>query len=232
MNPNNPYTPQNIQPSSPGPNQNYVPISAKLPEKPTGRKSQKESIGSILSTVAILVAAPIFAILLTMFVFQSYEVDGPSIEAMLDNHDRLIVLKLPRTVAKITRKPYIPNRYDIIIFNTSAVHILGEGEKTQLIKRVIGLPGERVVVKDGNVLVFNDEHPEGFNPDEGTKFEENLPDTTTGDVDTVVGENEIFVMGDNRVNSTDSRIIGPVPASDIVGRLVIRMFPLHDAQIF
>ena len=41
MNPNNPYTPQNIQPSSPGPNQNYVPISAKLPEKPTGRKSQK-----------------------------------------------------------------------------------------------------------------------------------------------------------------------------------------------
>ncbi len=227
MEPTQPTSPQTTPAAQP----EYVAISPHLPEQ-TPPKPQRESSGSILSTIGILIAAPIVALLLTAFVFQSYEVDGPSMEATLENHDRLLVLKLPRTFARITQKPYIPNRHDIIIFNTTAVHVLGEGEKSQLIKRVIGLPGERVVVKDGHVSVYNSEHPAGFDPDEGTNYQQNLPDVTTGDVDITVPKNELFVMGDNRVNSTDSRIIGTVPASDVVGKLVFRIFPLSDAQVF
>lgn len=212
--------------------QQYIGVTGRLPDTMVTGKPPKESSSSIFSTIAILVAAPIVAVLLTMFVFQSYEVDGPSMEATLENRDRLIVLKLPRTISKITRKPYIPNRYDIIIFNTNQVHILGDGEKTQLIKRVIALPGERIVVKDGSVTVYNTEHPDGFAPDYDTNYADNLPGTTTGNVDTIVGQNEVFVLGDNRVNSTDSRIIGAIPAQDIVGKLSLRMFPIRDAQIF
>ena len=209
----------------------YVGITAELPDQQP-EPPARESKGSIISTIGILIAAPLVALLLTAFVFQSYEVDGPSMEATLDNHDRLLVLKLPRTFAKLTGQNYIPKRYDVIIFNTSAVHALGEGEKTQLIKRVIGLPGERVVVKNGEVTLYNTQHPKGYKVDDFTNYKANLPEITTGEVDITVPNNEIFVMGDNRVNSTDSRIIGPIPAGDIVGKLVFRIYPLHDAQIF
>ena len=222
-----PHASQTTPPASP----QFVGITAELPDElPPPPKS--ESTSSILSTIGILIAAPIVALLLTAFVFQSYEVDGPSMETTLENHDRLLVLKLPRTFAKITHKTYIPHRYDIIIFNTTAVHALGEGDKTQLIKRVIGLPGERVVVSNGEVTVYNTAHPGGFKVDDGTNYKANLPEVTTGDVDVTVPYNEVFVMGDNRVNSTDSRIIGTIPAKDIVGKLVFRIYPLHDAQVF
>jgi signal peptidase I len=99
-----------------------------------------------------LIAAPIIAIFLTTFIFQSYEVDGPSMETTLENHDRLIVLKVPKTIARLTNSHYIPNRNDIIIFKTSAIQdgSLDDGSEKQLVKRVIGLPGDRVVVKNGS----------------------------------------------------------------------------------
>src|SRR6266702_4799807 len=84
--------------------------SARLPEP-----QQKKSDGwkSALSTIFILIAAPLVALALTAFVFQSYEVDGPSMQSTLQNHDRLIVLKVPRTIARITGHDFIPNRGDV-----------------------------------------------------------------------------------------------------------------------
>lgn len=225
--PTQPQAEPQVQPPAP----QYVGITAELPEEQP-EPPKHEAASSILSTIGILIAAPLVALMLTAFVFQSYEVDGPSMEATLDNHDRLLVLKLPRTFAKITHKDYIPDRYDVVIFNTTAVHMLGEGEKTQLIKRVVGLPGERVLVKDGTVTVYNKTHPEGYKVDDNTDYQKNLPDITTGDVDMTVPAGEVFVLGDNRVNSTDSRIIGTVPAKDLVGKLVFRIYPLRDAQVF
>ncbi len=187
----------------------------------------KERLRSIISTVAIIVIAPLIALSLTAYVFQSYEVDGPSMETTLQHQDRLIVYKTPRTVARITHHPYIPHRGDIIIFNTSEVG----GEEKQLIKRVIGLPGEKVVVKDGTVTVYNKEHPQGFEPDNTLPYGKVIV-TTPGEYTGVIGENEVFVMGDNRNNSLDSRIIGPVPVQDIVGKLVLRLFPFGKAQKF
>lgn len=208
-----------------------LPIAARLPDSPPP-DTKKDGLKSLLGTLAIIIAAPIVALFLTLYVFQSYEVDGPSMETTLDNHDRLLVLKLPHTIAKLSGKDYIPNRGDIIIFNTSAIRDgASDTGKKQLIKRVVGLPGDRVVVNDGVVTLYNSENPEGYNPDKAGGWRDAIT-TTPGNVDTVVGEGEVFVFGDNRTNSTDSRAIGTIPSNDIIGKLIFRIFPISNAEIF
>ena len=96
---------------------------------------------------------------------------------------------------------------------------------------MIGLPGERVVVKDGVITVYNKEHPEGFQPDKVLPYGKNIPETT-GDVNVVVGEHQVFVSGDNRPDSLDSRAFGPINADQIVGKLVVRVFPVSQAKTF
>jgi len=187
---------------------------------------------SITSTAVVFLAAPLLALFLTAFVFQSYQVDGPSMQETLHNNDRLIVLKLSRTIARVTHRTYMPKRYDIIIFNSESILDPLSGKSKQLIKRVIALPGERVIVQDNKVVVINKEHPEGFSPDSGQDYQKNLPPVSPGDVNLTVPDDQVFVMGDNRINSEDSRYFGPVPAHDIVGRLVLRIFPIGNAKSF
>lgn len=223
-----PQTPQNVPGLSPSPS---------MPNDPQGPtvgapKNKGEGWKSVLSTLAILIAAPLVALGLTTFVFQSYEVDGPSMMTTLSDHDRLIVLKAPRTLASITHKDYVPKRGNIIIFKQSGLQQYGDpSAEKQLIKRVIGVPGDHVVVKDGKITIYNAEHPDGFNPDEGSKWQ-NAIITTPGNVDVVIKEGEVFACGDNRTNSYDSRMLGPISAEHIVGKLVLRVFPLSQADTF
>lgn len=200
--------------------------------KDTEKKDDKlHAVRNIISTVVLFLAAPLLALFLIVFVIQSYEVDGPSMQETLHNKDLLIVNKLDHTFSKITRRDYIPPRYTIIIFSRDESGGLGGNSVRQLVKRVIGLPGERVVVKDGTVTVYNQEHPEGFNPDKDQNYSKTIQ-TTPGEVDFTVQPGEIFVMGDNRTNSLDSRYFGPIESKDIVGKLSLRIFPLNKAQSF
>jgi signal peptidase I len=192
---------------------------------------KKEGWSSVLSTVAVLLIAPLVALFLTAFVFQSYQVDGPSMETTLYNNDRLLVWKVPKTWARITGSNYIPNRGDVVIFVERSVSSYGQNPDKQLIKRVIALPGERVVVKDDKVTVYNAQNPKGFQPDKTLPYGEVIKETS-GDVDTVVPKNQVYVMGDNRSNSLDSRAFGPVSATDIVGKLVVRVWPIGDMKAF
>lgn len=194
------------------------------------RSSLREGWESIGATIVILALAPLTAFLLTLFVFQSYQVDGPSMETTLQHSDRLIVFKLPRTIARITGNEYIPKRGDIVVFHRNSVQDYGSSDK-QLIKRVIALPGERVIVKDGVLTVFNNEHPKGFRPDAEMEYGKVVGETQ-GLVDLTVDENEVFVAGDNRGNSMDSRNFGPINVDEIVGKLSYRIFPLDKAQSF
>lgn len=197
-------------------------------EKPKAKQSNSKK--DILSTLSILIIAPIIAILLTVFVFQSYEVDGPSMERTLQHKDRLIVTKTGKTWANITRNDYIPKRYEIIVFNSTDQNNY-EIQQKQLIKRVIGLPGDKVVIKNGEVTIYNEARPEGFKPDkEGP--EAAVITTTEGDMEQIVKEGEVFVLGDNRANSLDSRAFGPVLSKDIVGHLSARIYPFNSIQKF
>ena len=194
----------------------------------TPEKKRGEGWRGSLSSILILLAAPVVAIFLTAFVFQSYQVDGESMETTLQNHDRLIVWKMGRTWAKITGHAYVPKRGDVVVFTPKG--LLG-GENKQLIKRVIGLPGDRVVVKDGIVTVYNSQHPDGFVPDQTLPYGKVIP-TTFDDQDVTVPGDSVFLMGDNRSNSLDSRAFGPVPLNDIAGKLVLRILPLGKAERF
>lgn len=182
-----------------------------------------------LPTTLILAAALILAFTLKAYIIQPYVVDGQSMETTLQDHDRLLVDKLPQTFAHISGHAYIPNRGDIIVFNQA--NLPGYSGPKQLIKRVIGLPGDHVVIKDGQITIFNQDNPKGFNPDTSGDYIVEAP-STTGNTDLILGASQIFVCGDNRANSEDSRYFGPIKSSSIVGKLVLRIFPLSSAERF
>jgi signal peptidase I len=214
------------------PEYNPKPLPPEQESKSRLKSNRRDGIKSILSTVLILLIAPILAIFITSFVFQSYEVDGPSMEPTLQDKDRLIVWKTGRSWARVTNNDYIPERTSVIVFVKRGLFDFNSGKEKQLIKRVIGIPGDRVVVKDGKVTVYNSEHPNGFNPDDFYDYGKDLTDITEGNVDITVGSGEVFVMGDNRANSLDSREFGAIPAHDIVGTLSSRILPLSQAKKF
>lgn len=195
--------------------------------------SKRETIREIVSTIGVLLAALMVAFGLIAWVFQSYEVDGPSMESTLNNRDRLIVWKVPRTIARITGDPYIPKRGEVIIFVESGITEFGSSNSKQLIKRVVGLPGDRVVVRDGVITIYNDKNPDGFNPDKRLPFGAVIPESSDArDIDVVLEENQIFVCGDNRPNSLDSRTFGPIDADQVVGKLSLRLLPVSQIEKF
>ena len=231
MTPNNNPQSQSVEPIQQSPQ----PAPAPAPARPPRHQARRHSEGwsNVVSTVVVLLLAPVIALFLTAFVFQSYQVDGPSMETTLHNNDRLIVWKVPKTWAKLTGGVYIPNRGDVVIFTDRALANFGQDPNKQLIKRVIALPGERVVISNGTVTVYNDDNPNGFKPDETLPYGDMavIPETP-GDVDTVVPENAVFMLGDNRPNSLDSSEFGPVDAHNIVGKLVMRVLPINKVKAF
>jgi signal peptidase I len=207
-------------------------VTSEAPKQP--QRSTGSRIGSTLSTIGILLLAPIIAILLTMFVFQSYQVDGPSMENTLHNNDRLIVWKLPRTWARITGHQYVPKRGDVVIVTESGLSNYGDTQDTkQLVKRVIGLPGDHIVIKNGVITVYNKEHPNGFQPDATLPYGANgaIPSTDNNE-DLTLAKDELFICGDNRGDSLDSRIFGPIKTNQVIGKLAVRIFPINQVKKF
>jgi signal peptidase I len=187
----------------------------------------------LLSTIAILLTSLAVAIFIIVFVFRSYQVDGPSMENTLHNGDKLIIWKVPRTWARITGHDYIPKRGDIVVFTESGLSAFGQQDTKQLIKRVVGLPGDHIVVKDGVNMIYDKQHPHGFDPDKtlGYFTSKDLP-TTSGNINLTLGPNQLFVEGDNRPDSLDSRSFGPINANQVIGKLEFRVFPIGRAEVF
>lgn len=200
----------------------------------SGRKKRPTSgLYDFLSFIGILVIAGLLAFLLITFVFRSYAVDGPSMESALQDQDKLIIWKLPRTIAKITGNQYVPGRGDIIIFNEANLSACGQSGERQLIKRVIGLPGEHVVVADGTITVYSATDPGGFKPDATLPYNKDSHiATTTGNIDVTLGKNQLFVSGDNRPDSCDSRSFGPIATDQVIGKLAIRLLPANKITLY
>lgn len=197
-------------------------------EKHQSKRSQ--NLKDLLSITGVFITALAIAVVLVSFVFQSYQVDGPSMETTLNNNDHLIVWKVPRTIAKITHHDYIPNRGDVIIFNED-LSAYGEASSKQLVKRVIGLPGDRIVVKNGKLSVYNLQHPDGFSPDATMPYG-GVIKNTPGNIDVTIKPGQLYACGDNRPLSLDSRTFGPINANQVVGKLVARVLPIKGFKAF
>lgn len=170
-------------------------------------------------------------LLINTFVFRSFSVVGPSMERTLYTNDRLIVNRLPVTWAQLQNKSYIPERGQIIVFKNP--HYSTGMNDEYIVKRVIAFPGEHVTIIDGHYMVYNDEFPNGFNPDDKNHGEPGSP--TSGSVDEVVPEGELFVGGDHRDGSfsLDSRNgLGTIPFYDVVGPVAFRIFPFDKLRGF
>ena len=186
-----------------------------------------------LSLVIFVIGVAIGTVLLNAFVFQTFNVEGASMETTMYTGDRLIVNRLPVTMSKLQNKNYTPKRGQIIVFkNPNYNASLSKDE--YIVKRVIAFAGERVTVKNGTTTVYNKENPNGFNPDSTVnKNEPGQP--TSGNVDAVVPKGTIFVMGDHRQGnySCDSRnCMGSIPLYDIVGPVGLRIFPFTKIRGF
>jgi len=186
-----------------------------------------------LGLVVFIIGVVIGTTLINTFVFRSFNVEGPSMETTMYTGDRLIVNRLPVTAAKLQNKNYLPERGQVIVFkNPNFNPSIGKDEF--VVKRVIAFAGERVTVSDGKVTVYNQEEPEGFDPDK-TSSNDEPGKPTSGEVDKVVPEGTIFVMGDHRQGnySCDSRdCMGTIPLFDIVGPVSVRIFPFNTIRLF
>lgn len=187
----------------------------------------KDVVGIIGFVICVLVGT----LLINTYVFRSFNVQGPSMEKTMYTGDRLIVNRLPVTWAQLQNKQYVPDRGQIIVFKNPKYNT-GMGEEF-VVKRVIAFPGERVTVSDGLLTVYNDEHPNGFHPDDATIGGPGAP--TSGDVDETVSEQTLFVAGDHREDnySYDSRSgLGLIPYYNVVGPVSARIFPFDKLRSF
>lgn len=209
-------------------------IETPAPHTDDAQSSRQSSrFSEIFSTLIAIVVALGLAICIISFVFQSYQVDGPSMQNTLQNNDRLVVWKVARTWARITGHAYVPHRGDIIIFNQGNLAEFGQANIKQLVKRVVGLPGDRVVINNNHITIYNKQHPNGFDPDTALPYGKNrVFPVTSGNIDITLASNQIFVCGDNRTDSLDSRAFGPVTVNNIVGKLALRIYPLSTVERF
>ena len=190
----------------------------------------KDAISITIFIICVLVGT----LLINTFVFRSFSVVGPSMETTLYTGDRLIVNRLPVTWAQLQNKNYIPERGQIIVFKNPQ-YTSGITDE-YIVKRVIAFPGERVILTGGHYTVYNSEHSypdNGFNPDDTNNGEPGTP--TSGAVDKIVPNGELFVSGDHRQGSYsyDSRNgLGTIPLYDVVGPVSVRVFPFDKIRTF
>ncbi len=159
--------------------------------------------------VALLIIVPI-----RIFVFQPFEVQGDSMVPNFANNDYLIV-------DEISYRFREPARGEVVVFR------FPKDRSQFFIKRLIGLPGETVTIKDGKIMVTDGSK---ITLNEDSYLQSEPLSILSANIEVVLGPDEYYVLGDNRDASSDSRSWGPIKRSDIVGRAWFRAFPFNNAQ--
>ncbi|HJN62231.1 MAG TPA: signal peptidase I [Candidatus Parcubacteria bacterium] len=152
--------------------------------------------------IALLIVVPI-----RYFIFQPFLVSGQSMEPNFSNGDYLII-------DEISYRFQSPKRGEVIVFKYP------DDPSQRYIKRIVGLPGETIEIKDGTIIIYNRERNQILNE---LSYLSSLQ--TPGDILIALDYNEYFVLGDNRFASSDSRRWGPLPKEDIIGRVFLRAWP-------
>lgn len=169
-----------------------------------------------LELFKIVALAGITILLVRYFLFKPFYVKGASMEPNFYDHEYLIIDEL-------TYRFRLPTRGEVIVFRYPG------NPKEYFLKRIVGLPEERIKVAEGKVTVYNAEYPEGIAVDE-KYLDKGLE--TVGEKNITLGKDEYFVLGDNRPNSYDSRRFGPIDRTAIVGRAWFRGWPFSRMQTF
>ena len=192
-------------------------------QKTSGETPSKEHLSfrdQLLEFVRVFIIAVALILPVRLFLIQPFYVHGQSMEPNFHDTDYLII-------DKITPHIYPLKRGEIVVFLHKDPRF---GPKARyLIKRVIGLPGERVRIADGAVIIYNDSTPQGFALHEGRYNPESMNGLVS---DVTLSAGEYYVLGDNRPVSEDSENFGPVQNSQIVGRVWVRGFPFNRFKVF
>lgn len=182
--------------------------------------NNKEILKSALSNAWEVAKMIIISLLIIVpvryWVFQPFFVKGASMEPTFQSGDYLIIDEFSYNF--LTK----PERGEVIVFKYP------KNPSDYYIKRVIGLPGETIEVKNGFVVVTNKEYPGGHILNEAY-LEGHV---TYGDEKITLGQNEYFVLGDNREFSSDSRRFGAVDKKYLVGKVLVRAWPIKSAEVF
>ena len=177
--------------------------------------NQTQSVkNSIIEWVKVFGLAIVLAFVITLFIKPTL-VSGDSMLPTLHENDYLIINKIGYKIGE-------PKNGDVIFFKSDLEK--NDGTTKDLVKRIIGVAGDKVVIKDGKVYL-NDKLLDETYLSEGMD--------TTGDVDIVVPEGKLFVLGDNREVSLDSRYeqVGLVDVNDVEGKVLVRLYPFNDISL-
>jgi len=185
----------------------------RAPAAPTEEDQEAKSSGlrNVIEWVGIAGGALLIAFLIKTFLLQAFYIPSLSMDPTLKINDRVLVNKLSYDLHDI-------HRGDIVVFESPP----NETEHKDLIKRVIGLPGETVESKDGRIVI------------DGQVLDEPYlePHVQTGPMEKVtIPPDHVWVMGDNRGNSRDSRFFGAIPDSLIIGRAFVRVWPVTAIRL-
>lgn len=176
----------------------------------------KSFLYALREIIEIVLVAVLVVFGVRSFLVQPFLVSGASMEPNFHGGDYILINELSYRFRE-------PERGEVVVFRYPG------DEKTFFIKRIVGLPGERVVVTGGKLYVYNTAHEEGILINEGYLPEDLV---TIGEKDVTLGEKEFFVMGDNRDASFDSRQWGPLKRSEVVGSVWVRLWPLNQVMAF
>ncbi len=194
---------------------NIFPPKQKLPteedtvsETPLEKNEDQKSESSFVEIVRFSVIALLIVIPIRMFVAQPFIVSGASMEETFHTGEYLIIDQVSYHLQE-------PTRGDVIVFRYP------KDPSKFFIKRIIGLPGDTVVINGSTVTIKNPDHPEGFNLYE--PYVKSMSDDN--DLIEKLGSREYFVMGDNRDESSDSRMWGVLQEERIIGKAFLRLFP-------
>lgn len=176
----------------------------------------RKFLASLLEVLEVAVIAVVAVFIVRTFLVQPFLVSGSSMSPNFSNGDYVLVDEL-------TYHLRAPDRGEVVVFHDP------QDYSTYFIKRVIGLPGERVVVKNDTITVYNADHPQGLALNESY-----LPagTDTSGSYDYTLATSTYLLFGDNRPFSYDSRSWGPLPAKNIVGLVRVRLWPLNELTAF
>ncbi len=183
------------------------------PTDPETEEAKKEIKKTILSTTLFVLVL----IILRVYVVSPFIVSGKSMYPTFDSWHYILIDKISYRLSE-------PKRGDVIVFHYP------RNPKRYFIKRIIGLPGEKVEIKNSHVKIYNKENPDGIILNE--PYIPSSENTGATEVTVVLGDNEYFVMGDNRDASADSRMWGPLDRDKIVGKAFIRLFPFSKIELF